>query len=94
MLKMMGYSRLEHPAIEAAAGDSISSGPNMATVKWAMVEKVQGEYRVDFNVSQKIGSLAGMATCNALMIIPETTVIKKGEKAEVLPLDWTQGYRV
>jgi molybdopterin molybdotransferase len=94
MLKMMGYTRLEHSEIEAIAGDPISTGPLMSTVKWAKLDKVQGEYKVDFNVSEKIGSLAAMSTCNSLMIIPEGTDIKKGEKVEILPLDWSQGYRI
>lgn len=88
LLKMMGFSTLAHPAIEAVAGASVAGKKPMSFIKWANLKRVDGHYAVEFYDSEKTSMLGEMAAANSLMIIPEGNEIRKGEKVEVLPLDW------
>jgi molybdopterin molybdotransferase len=81
LLKMMGYTELEHPFVEARTEDAAAPRGKMAFVRWSNVEKTGGEYSVKFNTR-------GMATANSLTIVREETSVQTGDKIEVLPLDW------
>jgi len=89
-LKMLGFTELRHPVIEAIAGDSVSGKRPMAFVKWTSLNRVDGERRVVMNISDRTGILAEMAMANSLTIIPEGAEVQKGDRVQVLPLDWCQ----
>jgi molybdopterin molybdotransferase len=88
--KMMGFAALGHPAVEAVAGDSVHGKKPMAFVKWTRLESARGQQRVVMNLSDSLGSLGAMATANSLTIIPECAEVEKGDRIQVLPLDWTR----
>jgi molybdopterin molybdotransferase len=90
LLKMRGFSpaAISHPTIDAIAADSVSQRMAMAFVRWTHLEKVGGEYRVTLNLGEKAGMLASMARANSLTIIPEGSVVKRGDRIQVLPFDW------
>jgi molybdopterin molybdotransferase len=81
LLKMMGYSRLEHPFVEARTQDAAPDKRKMSFVRWSNVEKTDGGYEVKFNPR-------GMGTANSLTIVPEETSVQEGDTIPVLPLDW------
>jgi molybdopterin molybdotransferase len=89
-LKMLGFTEVRHPVIEAIAGDSVSGKRPMTFVKWTSLNRVDGERRVVMNISNRTGMLAEMATANSLTIIPGGTEVQKGDRVQVLPLDWCQ----
>jgi molybdopterin molybdotransferase len=93
ILKMMGVSMLDHPAVEALSDDSISDKKSMSWVKWTSLRWENGEYHVRLNDFDKAGMLKSMARGNSLTIIPEETVIRKGDKIKVLVLDWCREYQ-
>jgi molybdopterin molybdotransferase len=88
LLKMLGFTVLDHPVVKAITGDSVSGKKPVSFVKWTSLDKVDGEYRVVMNTPDGTGMLAEMATANSLTIIPEGTEIRKGDSIKVLPLDW------
>jgi molybdopterin molybdotransferase len=81
LLKMMGYSKLEHPFMEARTQDAAPDKRKMAFVRWSNVEKTDDGYKVKFNPK-------GMGTANALTIVREETSVHEGDIIPVLPLDW------
>lgn len=81
LLKMMGYTTLEHPLVKAKTQNAAPDKRKMAFVRWSNVERIDGEYSVKFNPQ-------GMATANSLTIIHEETSVQSGDKIEALPLDW------
>ena len=87
-LKMMGFSMLSHPVVEAIAEDSVLGKKPFPFIKWTNLNKVDGEYRVTLNSQPKTSMLTEMAMANSLTIIPGGIAIKKGDKIKVLPLDW------
>jgi molybdopterin molybdotransferase len=93
LLKMLGFTALEHPVVEAVADDAVPGKRPMAMVKWTDLDKAQDDYQVTLNFSDNIGSLAALATANSLTIIPEGTAVRKGDRIPVLPLDWCRDYQ-
>jgi molybdopterin molybdotransferase len=88
LLKMRGFTELDHPTVEAIALDSISGRKPKAFVRWTSLTGTKGKYRVELNVAEEIGALASMAKANSLTIVPEGAVVNAGDMVEVLPLDW------
>ncbi len=88
LLKMRGFESLDHPAVRAAAVDSVSDRKPIAFVKWTNLTGKEGDYRVELNVAERAGNLASIAAANSLAIIPENRTIEAGEEIEVLPLSW------
>ncbi len=88
LLKMLGFTKVIHPLIEATALDSIKHKKTMVFAKYTHLQEMEGEYRVTLNISEKMGPLASMASANSLAIIPEGSVVKAGDTIRVLPLDW------
>lgn len=88
LLKMRGLTRLAHPSVEATALDSIPNKMSMAFVKFTQLVETEGGYEVMLNLSEKVGILASLALANSFTIIPEGTIIKPGDRVQVLPLDW------
>jgi len=62
----------------------------MPFVKWARVSGRRGQDHVVLNGGDGLGSLAAMAMANCLTVIPEGTVVRRGDRLPVLPLDWTR----
>lgn len=90
ILKMLGFTRLDHPVVEAMADAAVPGKKPAASVKWTLLNNVDRRYRVEINRAENIGMLAEMATANSLTIIPEDTEIKQHERIQVLPLDWSR----
>lgn len=80
LLKMMGYSKLEHPFIEAPAPEAIPE-KKMMFIRWTNLEKVNGEYQVKLKGVR-------MTEANSLVLFPEGKTIEDGGKIQVWPLDW------
>jgi molybdopterin molybdotransferase len=93
LLKMMGFSALRHPSVEAVAIDSDLMKKPFPFIRWTKLEKVQGEYRVTLNKQGKPGPSAGVETANSITIIPENTAIQKGDHIQVMPLEWCLDYQ-
>jgi molybdopterin molybdotransferase len=88
LLKMLGFTRLEHPAVVAVAEDAVASKKPVAFIKWTNLYKDGDEYRVILNCPEGTGPLEEVATANSLTVIPEGVEVKKGDRIKVLPLDW------
>jgi molybdopterin molybdotransferase len=88
LLKMLGFTTVAHPSVEATALDSIPRKRTMAFVKYTHLEETEGGYQVTLNITEKVGMLASMAAANSLTIIPEGSVVKAGDRIQVLPFDW------
>ena len=93
LLKMMGFSVLNHPVVEAIAEDSVPGKKPFPFIKWTDLSIVDGKYRVTMNKHEKTSMLAEMATSNSITIIPQGVAVKKGSKIQVWPLDWCLDYR-
>ena len=90
LLKMMGFGALSHPTVEAVAEDAAGGKKPMAFVKWTRLEDDRSHQRVVMNLADSLGPLCAMAKANSLVIIAEGTEVRKGDKIQVLPLDWTR----
>jgi molybdopterin molybdotransferase len=88
LLKMMGFQTVHHPVIEATAKDAVMGKKPMCFIKWTNLEKVNGHYEVSINPAVQRSMLAEMAAADSLVILPEGTETNKGDKVQVLPLDW------
>jgi len=88
LLKMLGFTTVVRPSVEATALDSITRKMTMAFVRYTYLQETAGGYRVTLNIAEKMGMLASMATANSLTIIPEGSVVKVGDTIRVLPLNW------
>jgi molybdopterin molybdotransferase len=88
MRKMLGYSALRHPEVEAEAVDSAAMKAPFSFVKWTKLEETETGYRVHFNATNSPGFLPAMASANSLTILPKGVIINPGDKISVLPLDF------
>jgi len=86
--KMLGYSVLRHPEVEAQAVDSVNMKAPFPFVKWTQLEETKAGYRVKFNSSAGVGFLPTMAAANSLTILQQDAIINPGDKVQVLPLDF------
>lgn len=91
MLKMMGRTNFNKPTIEAILQDSVGDGDGRRTFARVIVEKHGLDYFARLTGNQGSGILTSMAMANGLAIIPETKPkIEKGERVQVMMLDWSQ----
>jgi molybdopterin molybdotransferase len=88
LLKIRGLTTVAHPLVEAIAQDSIPQKMGIAFVRYSHLQEAGGRYLVTLNIAEKMGMLASIAAANSLTIIPEGSVVKAGDKIQVLPLDW------
>ena len=88
LLRMLGYTNIEHPDVQAEALDASPDKKRMAFAKWTTLQKVNGCYQVSLNASNGMGMFASLAAANSLTIIPEGCSIEAGDTVQVLPLDW------
>ncbi len=94
LMKMLGFKAYEHPVIKAISDDDAPEKRPMDFVKWTTLYKTNGEYRVSLNSPKGTGMLGGLTTSNSLVIIPENTSIRQGDKITVMPLDWCLDYQI
>ena len=91
ILKMMGKKNLAKPTIEAIFEDKITNDDSRRIFARVIVEKRQGQYYARLTGPQGSGILTSMVLANGLAIIPEDKqVVNKGEKLQVMMLDWCQ----
>jgi molybdopterin molybdotransferase len=85
LLKMRGVQEITHPSIEAICDESIAGIKALSPIRWTILRQTATGYSV--GQSDAVG-LAQRATANSLTIIPIETVLRAGDKVQVLPLDW------
>jgi molybdopterin molybdotransferase len=86
ILKMLGYSNLEHQSVDVTTAEDIPS-KKMMFVKWVNLEHRNGDFQV-------IGKPVSMAKANAVELLTENTPVPAGGKIKVWPLDWNVEIRV
>jgi molybdopterin molybdotransferase len=89
IFKMMGKNNIEHPVIEAVVKDAAPAKMPMTFTRWSRLEKENGGYSVEISRVETSGALAAIGSANALTFIPKGTVINRGDRIPVLPLDWS-----
>jgi molybdopterin molybdotransferase len=94
LMKMMGFTAVEHPVVEAVSDDAVANEKDVDFIRWTELYKKQGAYHVLFNASKGGSMYGGMTTTNSMVIIPEHHQIHKGDKVTVMPLDWCRDYQV
>ena len=87
LLKMLGFTAVAHPSVEATALDSISLKRSMALVEYTHLREAEGEYQVTLTTPGNAGMVPSMAAANSLTIIPAGATVKAGDKVQVLPLE-------
>jgi molybdopterin molybdotransferase len=89
MLKMMGYTKLAKPMIEATIEEPIVNTDGRRIFARAIVEKRDGKYFARLTGPQGSGILTSMTLANGLVIVPEDTPgVEKGDRVQVIMLDW------
>jgi molybdopterin molybdotransferase len=93
ILKMMGKTHWQKPAIRAIAKERIVNrdDPRRYYARCVVTEE-GGRYYASLTGPQGSGILSSMAIANALTVIPEDVdVVEPGEEITVMMLDWSQG---
>ena len=91
ILKMMGKKNLAKPTVEAVIENNIINDDGRRFFARVIVEKRHDGYYARLTGPQGSGILTSMALANGLAIVPEDkTQVKKGEKLQVMMLDWCQ----
>ena len=91
ILKLAGKSRLTPPTIEARMSENFFRKKANMHFRWVKVERHNGEYIANPSHEPDSGILASMTHANGLAIIPEgKKEIQRGDKIEVLILDWQE----
>jgi molybdopterin molybdotransferase len=91
ILKMMGKKNLKKPMVEAIIEDNISNNDGRRVFARVIVENRDGQYYARLTGPQGSGILTSMALANGLAIVPEDKArVYKGEKLQVMMLDWCQ----
>lgn len=93
ILKMMGKTHWQKPAIRAIAKERIVNrdDPRRYYARCVVTEE-GGRYYASLTGPQGSGILSSMAAANALTVIPEDVdVVEPGDEITVMMLDWSQG---
>ena len=90
LLKMMGRTIIEKPAIDAIAEDNLANREGRRLYNRAIVARRNGHYYVRLTGPQGSGILTSMSQANGLVVIPEDETIRKGESVRTLMLDWNE----
>lgn len=94
LLKMMGRTRLEKPAVDAVLLDPIVNNDGRRVYARAFVTKRDGVYYARTTGPQGSNILTSMARANGLAICPEDVPeMKAGETVKVQMLDWDEESR-
>ncbi len=89
VLKMMGRTNLEKPAVEAVLEDPIINYDGRRVYARAIVRKINQTYYARLTGPQGSNILTSMARANGLAICPEDLeVMEKGRVVQVQMLDW------
>jgi molybdopterin molybdotransferase len=93
ILKMMGKTHWQKPAIRAIAKERIvNRGDPRRYFARCVVTEEGGRYYASLTGPQGSGILSSMTAANALTVIPEDVdVVEPGEEITVMMLDWSQG---
>jgi len=93
ILKMMGKTHWQRPAIRAIAKERIvNRGDPRRYFARCVVTEEGGRYYASLTGPQGSGILSSMAAANALTVIAEDVdVVEPGEEITVMMLDWSQG---
>ena len=86
MKKMMGYTDVSHPEVEAEALDAFPTRGPFSFALWTQLKKTADGYKVRLNTSSGAGFLSAMASSNSLTILPKGINVKPGDKIKVLPV--------
>ncbi|MFC2066532.1 gephyrin-like molybdotransferase Glp [Chloroflexota bacterium] len=91
ILKMLGKKNFTKPIIEAILENSVVNTDGRRLFTRAVVEKRNGQFYARLTGPQGSGILTSMSLANGLVILPEDKAkANKGEKVQVLMLDWNE----
>ncbi len=91
ILKMMGKTNLEKPAITARMQDRVANRDGRRVYARVVVDRKNGEYTARLTGEQGSAILTSMALADGLAVIPEeVSEVKPGELVKVLMLDWNE----
>ena len=95
LLKMMGKTNTAKPAVEAVIEETVVNKDGRRIYDRAIIERRNGSYYARLTGHQGSDVLTSMSLANGLVVIPEnSTAIQKGEKVQVLMLDWNEAVNV
>lgn len=83
LLKMSGRSDTSRMTIDAVFEEAFKNKSGRRNMIRVVVTKEDGVFKARLSGPQKSGSLRPMTLANGLMVIPEDTEIKPGDKVEV-----------
>lgn len=91
LLRMAGRAALAKPQVQASLDAPIACGPRRHYVR-AWVRRAAGGYQASVSSgSHGAGSLTGLTSANALLIIPEgRRELSAGSSVDALMLDWPE----
>jgi molybdopterin molybdotransferase len=91
ILKMLGKIDFDKPVVEAIIEDNITNDDGRRIFARVKTIKKNGQYFAKLTGPQGSGILTSMSMANGLAIVPENkTIVSKGEKIQVMMLDWKQ----
>ena len=91
ILKMMGRSHLDKPAVQAVLGEEVRNSGRRGFVR-VIVTREGDTYRARTTGEQGSGVLTSMSKANGLAVIPEgTRLAAAGTVVTVQMLDWPEG---
>lgn len=93
LLKMLGYSDVLHPSVEAEALDAVRNTKPVALAMFTCLKVTGGGYQVRFKITDGVGMRSSMTAANSLTILPRGAVVETGDKIQVMPLDWRRDQR-
>lgn len=91
ILKMLGKTRLSKPVVEVTLAEDVVNKSGRRHFVRAIVERRQGVYFARTTGEQGSGILTSMVKANALVVVPEgTLLVKAGERLPAQMLDWPE----
>jgi molybdopterin molybdotransferase len=88
--KMLGHTRLQRPQIAVTVADSISERASRRHYVRARVAWQSDHFIAHTTGNQGSHITTSLLTANALLVIPENTIVQPGETAQALMLDWPE----
>ena len=88
LLKMLGFTSLARPLVQAVAQDSARHKMPMDFVAFACLQATGSGYAVKLNLAKSHSAWASMTEANSLAIIGQGAGIRAGDVVQVMPLSW------
>lgn len=88
LLKMRGLADTSHPTVEAVCTDQIVSRTPGGFAKWTSLRKIDGRYFVTLNLADTPMDFVHIAKANSITMVPGNTIVRAGDRIDVLPLEW------